>query len=98
MRVVRGVGDRVWTGLEPRGLDPVSKEFSGRCPELAEALLEEVRVDWLLDFVIGVGESGGLGRLWFRRDGVGLSGVGGEGDDVARSSRVPGLDGVEPEG
>jgi hypothetical protein len=93
--VVR-VGDRVRTGLDPRGLEPASEEFRGRCPELAEAFLE-VRAGWLLDFAIGVGVSGGLGRLSFRRVRVGVSGVGGEEEDVVRSSRV-GLDGVEPEG
>jgi hypothetical protein len=96
MRVVR-VGDRVRTGLDPRGLEPASEEFKGRCPELAEAFLEEVRAGWLLDFAIGVGVSGGLGKLSFRRVGVGVSGVGGEGEDVVRSSRV-GLDGGEREG
>lgn len=99
MRVVRGVGDRVRTGLDTRGvLEPISEVFSGRCPELTEAFLEEVPAGWLLDFDMGVGVSGGLGRSWFRRDGVGVSGDGGEGDEVVRSLRVLGLDGVDAEG
>lgn len=101
-RVVRGVGERVRMGLDPRGLlEPVSELLSGRWPELAAAFLEEVRAGWLLDFDLGVGLSGGLGRSRFLRVGVEHSGEGdngGDSDEVGRSSSVLGVEGVEAEG